>query len=481
MTRSIPAIPLRAQGADAPSAVEPRSDTFEPRKARAPEPALLEEVEQEIDSAAHRRLGIPERTQFHFLSFEGPDAYSRIGGLETRVSGLCEALVAAGHETHLWFVGDPALPGHEVRGDLHLHRWCQWLSKHHPIGVYDGQYRKAPELAASLPPVLMREHLLPHLLLGGRAVIMAEEWQTADAVFHVDQLLRQAALRDRVSIFWNANNVFGFDQIDWVRMHKAATVTTVSRYMRQLMAASGVEAIVIPNGLSPDVYLPPDRSAVTQLRRNFAGRVAITKMARWDPDKNWLASVRIISELKRLGRRPLFIARGGREPYGQQVLAALEAAGLHVVNRDNPQGDLRGMVASLADNANVDVINLTSYVDPDSRRALFRASDVVLSNSAKEPFGLVGLEAMAVGGVTCTGCTGEDYAMPGRNAIVLQTTDPSEFVSLYLQLRSNPVYESLMRKAGRATARHYAWPEVVRTTLAPRLGLSIPEVELSPS
>jgi glycosyltransferase involved in cell wall biosynthesis len=175
------------------------------------------------------------------------------------------------------------------------------------------------------------------------------------------------------------------------------------------------------------------------------------------------------------------IARGGREPYGQEVLAALAAAGLHVVNRDNPQGDLRGMVASLADNADTDVINLTSYVDPDSRRALFRASDVVLSNSAKEPFGLVGLETMAVGGVTCTGCTGEDYAMSGRNAIVLQTTDPSEFVSLYLQLRSNPVYESVMRKAGRTTARQYAWPEVIRTTLAPRLGLSLQEVVLSSS
>jgi hypothetical protein len=62
--------------------------------------------------------------------------------------------------------------------------------------------------------------------------------------------------------------------------------------------------------------------------------------------------------------------------------------------------------------------------------------------------------------------------MPGRNALVLQTSDPSEFVKLYMPLRADPEYEAAMRRAGRATARQYAWPEVIRTALAPRLGLS---------
>ena len=45
--------------------------------------------------------------QFHIVSFEGPDAYSRAGGLATRVEGLAETLAALGFETHLWFIGDP--------------------------------------------------------------------------------------------------------------------------------------------------------------------------------------------------------------------------------------------------------------------------------------------------------------------------------------------------------------------------------------
>jgi hypothetical protein len=44
--------------------------------------------------------------QFHRLAFEGPDDYARAGGLATRITGLALALAEAGHETHLWFVGD---------------------------------------------------------------------------------------------------------------------------------------------------------------------------------------------------------------------------------------------------------------------------------------------------------------------------------------------------------------------------------------
>lgn len=51
--------------------------------------------------------------QFHLLSFEGPDPYSSAGGIASRISGLASSLAEAGHDTHLWFVGDPKSPGHE--------------------------------------------------------------------------------------------------------------------------------------------------------------------------------------------------------------------------------------------------------------------------------------------------------------------------------------------------------------------------------
>jgi len=123
-------------------------------------------------------------------------------------------------------------------------------------------------------------------------------------------------------------------------------------------------------------------------------------------------------------------------------------------------------------------VHLCSPLDLDSRRVLFRGSDAVLANSAHEPFGLVGLETMAVGGIAGRGCSGEDYAVPGYNALVLESADPWEFISLFGELRTNPVRERAMRRAGRVTAQYYIWPQIVQRVLLPRLrllaGLSIP-------
>ena len=90
---------------------------------------------------------------FVMLSFEGPDGYSRAGGLGTRVTDLSRALARTGFETHLFFIGAPDLPGHEVleNGRLHLHRWCQWISHYHRGGVYDGEEGKLRDWNRSLP------------------------------------------------------------------------------------------------------------------------------------------------------------------------------------------------------------------------------------------------------------------------------------------------------------------------------------------
>jgi hypothetical protein len=68
----------------------------------------------------------------HVLSFEGPDAYARAGGIASRVAGLTQALATADFETYLWFIGDPDLPGHESSEQLRLHRWCQWIRRSTP-------------------------------------------------------------------------------------------------------------------------------------------------------------------------------------------------------------------------------------------------------------------------------------------------------------------------------------------------------------
>ena len=85
----------------------------------------------------------------------------------------------------------------------------------------------------------------------------------------------------------------------------------------------------------------------------------------------------------------------------------------------------------------------------------------MLANSGHEPFGLVGLEVMAAGGLAFTGATGEDYAEPFRNAVVLETDDPLELVEGLEQVRERPEWAAQLRARGRLTAREYTWDKVL--------------------
>jgi glycosyltransferase involved in cell wall biosynthesis len=313
--------------------------------------------------------------------------------------------------------------------------------------------------------------LLPHLLQGKRAVILAEEWHTVDAVLHLDWLLRAAGVRHQVKILWNANNTFAFEHIDWGRLARAAIITTVSRYMKHLMQGLGVKPLVIPNGLSAETLLPPERDAVATFKSRLRGRTVVSKVARWDPDKSWLLAIDTVDAMKRVGWQPLLIARGGVEPYGAEVLAAAARAGLRVADRPLRQPGVGGLMQALEGLGDVDILNLCSPLDAESRLVLFHSAAAVLANSQHEPFGLVGLETMAAGGVACIGYTGEDYAVPGHNALALETNDPQEFLDLFGALRLNPMLERALRRAGRITAQHYTWAQIMSRILLPRLHL----------
>jgi glycosyltransferase involved in cell wall biosynthesis len=99
-------------------------------------------------------------------------------------------------------------------------------------------------------------------------------------------------------------------------------------------------------------------------------------------------------------------------------------------------------------------------------RLLYYGCDAVLANSGREPFGLVGLEAMAAGGTAFTGNTGEEYVSHLRNAIVLETDDPGEAAWYVDYLEQHPDDRDRMREAARETAEHYIWDRVVENLLA---------------
>ncbi len=99
----------------------------------------------------------------------------------------------------------------------------------------------------------------------------------------------------------------------------------------------------------------------------------------------------------------------------------------------------------------------------------YSGADAVLANSGHEPFGLVGLEVMAAGGVTFVGTTGEDYAVPFLNCIALDTDDPTE-ISIGLDfLRRHPAAVERMRSDAMETAESFSWKNVVENNLLGKL------------
>jgi glycosyltransferase involved in cell wall biosynthesis len=408
----------------------------------------------------------PQTTEFAILSFEGPDVYSQAGGLGVRVKGLSRALAQLGYNTHLYFCGDPDLPGVETHeaGRLTYRRWCQWISARRRGGVYDGEDEKIRDWNSSLPPSLIDNVIAPAIGLGRNVVLMGEEWHTAASMNLISDSLYYRSLRDRVVMLWNANNTFGFHRINWGALGFAATVTTVSRYMKFRMWESGQNPIVIPNGIPRESIQDADPEAVAELRAAAAADHFCFKIGRFDPDKRWLMAISAAGYLKRHGRRVKLVMRGGREPHGGEVLVHAQNQGLSVVHVNAP-ADSSGLAAILREHAGADVINLTSFISDALLGVIYSACDAVLANSGREPFGLVGLEVMAAGGVAVTGSTGEDYAEPYRNALVLETDDPIELVTELTMIKDRPRLVATLRRRGRRTAREYTWEKVIELIL----------------
>jgi glycosyltransferase involved in cell wall biosynthesis len=410
------------------------------------------------------------RPAFALVSMEGPDQYSQVGGLGVRVTQLSRALVAAGHPARVYFVGDPALPAEELSEGVELRRVGQEISRQFPGGVYEGQRLKASYLAARLPAELVVGWALPQLELGRAPVLLFEDWQTADWAGRTHRLLSERGIADRCLLVWNANNQFGFGEMDWIGLEEAAGITTISRYMRLLVEGFGVEPIVIPNGIPAELLLAVDQGDVMALRR-AAGRQVLLKIGRFHPDKSWLQAVRALGELRAAGLPVRMLARGGNEAYRSEVIEAAVGCGLRVRRWEEPVEGVSDLVRALQATPDADLLELARFLPEELLPVLYASSMAVLANSEFEPFGLVGLETMAAGGVAVVGATGEDYARHLHNSLVIETSSPSELAQSIARLASDPGRAERIRRAAREMAAAYCWPQVVKGDLLPRLPL----------
>jgi glycosyltransferase involved in cell wall biosynthesis len=395
------------------------------------------------------------------LAFEGPDRYSMVGGLGVRVTELATALDDAGIRTDLIFTGDPHLEAVERRGaTLTLRRWCQWISLHHPQGVYDGEWGKVEDYRNSVPPFVLESIVRPAAERDERVLVLAEDWQVAPAVRTLDRIAREAELRPAITMMWNANNTYGFHTIDFYELARAAQLTCVSRYMKFEIAQRDAQALVIPNGIPERVFSEASPAGAAYFRRMLGDRHLLLKVGRFDPDKRWMQAIDAVADLRAQSVPVQLLVRGGKEPYAGEVFARARDRGLSIDDVSLEAPSVEALAGALT-NARADIVNIRSFLPDEVLYTLYAAADAVLANSGKEPFGLVGLEVMASGGIAVCGSTGEDYARPFDNAIVCDTSAPDELASYLERLWSTSGLRERMIESALATARQFTWPSVL--------------------
>lgn len=403
----------------------------------------------------------PQSLDVVMVSMEGPDQYSQAGGLGVRARELCRATAALGFPTTLVFVGDPSRPAEETVDGVRLLRWAQEVSRRHPAGVYQGEAEKLALLNASLPMHLVDAVVAPAAATGRVVALLFEEAQTAQCCILTSDLLHARGLRDRCVILWNANNVFGFEQVDWGRLSYVATLTTVSRYMKHLMWQQDVDPMVIYNGIPESALQRVDAAAVRLIRAAAGTPCLAFKIGRFSPDKRWHQAVEGIAALRAAGMPARLLMRGGIEPFGGEVLAHARRLSLDVAAWQKPVENAGDVAVALRSTEGAALVDLQTFLPDAVVPQIYAAATAVLANSGHEPFGLVGLEAMAAGGVAVVGATGEEYARSYANAVVVESDDGAEVAAALRGLVERPELARRLRTAARRDAAEFTWPLVL--------------------
>ena len=130
------------------------------------------------------------------------------------------------------------------------------------------------------------------------------------------------------------------------------------------------------------------------------------------------------------------------------------------VEVDEPS--FEGVMQTLDAHPDADILELRFFLPETLLRSIYGAADAVFANSGHEPFGLVGLEVMASGGIAFTGCTGEDYAQSFHNAVVVDSKDAREMAVYVVHLMDNPDEKERIRINAQHTARCFTWNEVIK-------------------
>ncbi|MFB0520169.1 MAG: glycosyltransferase, partial [Desulfatiglandales bacterium] len=213
------------------------------------------------------------------------------------------------------------------------------------------------------------------------------------------------------------------------------------------------------------------------VREVLKTEMVFSKVARWRQDKGWKPAVQAIHNLNTLGEGSKLLAHVGMESERQKIAQQVMSLGM-VMKNIHPEGDSKESCScaafekdftpyfeALSGSGTADVFNFAFPVPLSFLRVLYQASDVVLADSDHDPFGLVGMEAMAAGAIVFTSRRAEGHAKHMCNAIVLDkyTAEEIQFYAGYLHM--HPEKREMIKTSARQTAERWTWKEVVKRLL----------------
>lgn len=382
-------------------------------------------------------------TRILHLSWEYPPVV--YGGLGRHVHALAEAQARAGHDVTVL-----TQHGEHLAYDAVVN------------GVRVVRVPQDPPLIAQadlLPWVMAFEHTLVRAgTVLGRTwvpdVVHAHDWLVA----HAGAALKQAYDRPLVATIhateagrhqgWLPTDLSrAIHTVEWWLTFEARRVITCSAHMRwevtRLFELPPDKVDVVPNGIDTTTWRA-DHADVAAARARYApGGPLVVCAGRLEYEKGVHTLLRAVPRLRR--RLP-----------GLRVV---------VVGRGTYEAELRELARRLRLGR---AVEFTGWLTEAELVALSSAADVAVVPSIYEPFGLVALEAAALGTPLVVAATGglAELVADGESGLTFPPDDHAALAdAVTAVLRDDVLARRVVRTARAVVARDHAWPTLAQRTV----------------
>lgn len=373
------------------------------------------------------------------LSWEYPP--NIVGGLARHLGGLCPALAKKGVEVHIITSASLGLPDHEREGKLHIHRveanfidaldFSNWV---HQLN-FSALQRAIPLLGKFQFHIIHTHDWLN--CMAGRVLKHAYKIPLI-ATIHATEFGRRGGITEPLSRYIHAQ--------EWLLGYEAWRVIVCSETMRKevvdVLAIPPDKVEVIPNGVDSERF---DVKVEEGFRDRFLapGEKLILFVGRLVWEKG--VDVLVDSAPYVLERFPnvkfVVVGKGNVEEYRERARQ-------------------RGVEHKFF---------FTGFLEDKEVAKLYNCADICVYPSRYEPFGIVALEAMAVGIPPVTSDAGgfRETVQNGETGIITHRGDPLSLAQGILFLLENPGLKKAMgEKARRKARQEYRWDKIAIRTIS---------------